>query len=250
LQANTIKSYNSNTDLTLTTQTAGDDVLLNPTSGNVGIGTTNPLTTLHVNGSILANGTINATTDVCIQGGNCLSNLSRTITLLSTIINGNLNVTGNVNITGNLNVTGNITGNNYYAGMWFHNDAGISATLNSTPQIISMNTNSTYRNGFNWFNNSTLELMDDGGLYQIIWKAEGIGQNAHEYHGWAYINGVQQTSTIGHTIGDGNSQVKMLGFGFIELNKYDNVTIRLADMTGTATITAIDGNVNLVRVGN
>jgi hypothetical protein len=47
-------------------------------NGNVGIGTTNPFQALHVNGSILANGTINATTDVCIQGGSniCLSNVS------------------------------------------------------------------------------------------------------------------------------------------------------------------------------
>jgi hypothetical protein len=45
-------------------------------TGYVGIGTTSPQTTLHVNGSILANGTINATTDICIEGGNCLSSVS------------------------------------------------------------------------------------------------------------------------------------------------------------------------------
>jgi hypothetical protein len=44
-------------------------------AGNVGIGTTDPQQKLHVNGNVLANGTINATTDVCIQGGNCLSGL-------------------------------------------------------------------------------------------------------------------------------------------------------------------------------
>src|SRR3989339_515361 len=45
-------------------------------AGYVGIGTTTPQQKLHVNGSILANGTINATTDLCIQGGACLSSVS------------------------------------------------------------------------------------------------------------------------------------------------------------------------------
>ncbi len=39
----------------------------------VGIGTTTPQRKLHVAGDILANGTINATTDICIEGGACLS---------------------------------------------------------------------------------------------------------------------------------------------------------------------------------
>jgi hypothetical protein len=46
--------------------------------GNVGIGTTNPARELHVNGDILSNATINATGDICIEGGNCLSSLSAT----------------------------------------------------------------------------------------------------------------------------------------------------------------------------
>ncbi len=52
--------------------------LIDGTVGNVGIGTPNALQRLHVNGNILSNGTINATTDVCIQGGNCLSGVTTT----------------------------------------------------------------------------------------------------------------------------------------------------------------------------
>ena len=42
---------------------------INTTSGNVGIGTTNPTSRLYVQGNI----TVNATSDVCIEGGICLS---------------------------------------------------------------------------------------------------------------------------------------------------------------------------------
>jgi len=42
----------------------------------VGIGTSTPQRILHVNGSILSNATINATGDICIEGGVCLSTVS------------------------------------------------------------------------------------------------------------------------------------------------------------------------------
>ena len=42
------------------------------TSGRVGIGTTNPLTALYVNGSI----NVTAGNDICIEEGNCLSNVT------------------------------------------------------------------------------------------------------------------------------------------------------------------------------
>src|SRR3989339_1495150 len=46
------------------------------TSGYVGIGTTTPQQKLDVVGNINSTGFINATTDVCIQGGACLSSVS------------------------------------------------------------------------------------------------------------------------------------------------------------------------------
>jgi hypothetical protein len=48
-------------------------LFVDSSTNNVGVGTTAPQQKLHVNGTILANGTISSVTDVCIQSGKCLS---------------------------------------------------------------------------------------------------------------------------------------------------------------------------------
>ena len=48
-------------------------------SGEVGIHATEPQRTLHVNGAILANATINSTVDVCIETGDCLGQMATTV---------------------------------------------------------------------------------------------------------------------------------------------------------------------------
>src|SRR3989344_8429600 len=48
-------------------------------SGNVGIGTTTPTSALNVSGSIGATGSINTSNDICVQGVNCLKNLSTSL---------------------------------------------------------------------------------------------------------------------------------------------------------------------------
>jgi len=52
---------------------SNNEIMTIKESGEIGIGTSSPLRKLHINGSVLANGTINTTQDICIEGGNCLS---------------------------------------------------------------------------------------------------------------------------------------------------------------------------------
>ena len=76
--ATTITIDNSNNVLFNNRNISFDDYTLfvDEPSSRVGIGTNNPTQKLHVNGSILANGFINATGDVCLDGGLCLSQVN------------------------------------------------------------------------------------------------------------------------------------------------------------------------------
>jgi heat shock protein HslJ len=50
-------------------------------------------------------------------------------------VQGNTTLNGTTTQTGNLNqINGNATINNFYGGMWMHNDTGLSGTFNSTYQ--------------------------------------------------------------------------------------------------------------------
>jgi hypothetical protein len=146
-------------------------------NSNVGIGTITPFQKLHVNGSILANGTINATTDVCIEGGACLSNVAvssgslngtgtawyipmwnGTKTLNNSMIyqNGSrigigttnpselLHITQNVNSSSVMQFENPNSGTNAYAGIRLVSDGGSSFMYRTSTTYTSASPDSTY----------------------------------------------------------------------------------------------------------
>lgn len=176
---------------------------------------------------------------------------SRNMNLTLDSANAQVVLNKSTTIKGNIQQeNGNTSINNYYADMFFHEDDGISVTLNNTFQIFSLFNESSHNNGFEYSRNSTLRLLDDGGVYQVHWILEGDGTQNHEYEGYVYVNEVPIHNTYSRAIGTAVSTVTMSGFGFIDINTGDNVTLRLSDRSGTTGGTAYFGNINLVRIGN
>jgi hypothetical protein len=184
-----------------------------------------------------------------------LSRLDVPSPVVSTDLNGyaKYNFTDNsFNGSGNFATTGNITGNSFYTEMWFYNrDSPYSINLNTTYQKIN-NSNQGDSNGFLFHSSNSLELMNSLGIgeYSITWRAFGLGSQNHVYEGFVYVNEIQKNDTVGIGIGQASNAVRLEGTGYIRLNKYDNITIRLADTSGTSTVTAYNGNVRIERIGN
>ncbi|GAF99951.1 unnamed protein product, partial [marine sediment metagenome] len=114
LYGNTILTWNADIDLTLYPATAGKSVILNPTSGNVGIGTTTPSAKLEV----LGNATFNLTTagedfNIMNASGDSwffVDNTNGNVGIGTTEPNATLWVQGDANITGNLGIGGTLFG--------------------------------------------------------------------------------------------------------------------------------------------
>ncbi|NIO20637.1 MAG: hypothetical protein GTN76_07835 [Candidatus Aenigmarchaeota archaeon] len=86
-------------------------------SGEVGINAETPQNMLDVKGDINATGTINSSTDVCIQGGNCLSNvLGSESDTLQTVTTRGATTTDNVTIDSDSDGLTNISGTLYVDG--------------------------------------------------------------------------------------------------------------------------------------
>jgi len=143
------------------------------------------------------------------------------------------------------------TGNTPHAGMWYNNKTGISATFNTTYQTFQFFdlTPSGHEHlvGFTYLGKGILRC-DVPGEYHVLWEALGKGVQGHEYRGVIFINETMYNRTEWLAVGQASTIVSMHGVGFINIGKGSNVTLRIADTSGSATGTAYIGNVNLIRI--
>jgi len=65
-----------------------------------------------------------------------------------------------------------------------------------------------------------------------------------------YINITSIADPNSQVVGQASNYVQFNGMGFLRINKYDNITLKMQDVGATTSGTAYTGNVNLVRVGN
>jgi len=140
--------------------------------------------------------------------------------------------------------------------MHYHNYTGRTLTFTTIKnyyylyftEIPHLNGFTTNNIGFN-LNSSLTTLIP--GRYQLIYFAVGSGQNNHEYHIVPFINNVEyDLCEIMKKMSAGGDITPMSGNCFIDLLKGDNVSLRIADYSGSGSGTYYGGNINLLRVGD
>ncbi len=230
-------------------------------SGKVGIGTSTPLSPLHISSTgsqklRLQRGTgqiyfqMNSNQDdfwITNSSGSTYLRIDNTgkVGIGTTTPQNKLNVIGSFNQT-----SGNSYINNIYGGMWFYDETGYAMTLNDTYQTITGFDMANHLNGFTNLTGGKLQLTEASGIYEVHWEIDFSGTNLHTYRGKIFVNNIEQNNTADITIGEATGDINLDGFGFIDLNRNDNVTIRIRDVGDTTSATIYNGNIIIKRVGN
>ena len=160
---------------------------------------------------------------------------------------------------GDLTTTGNFTGNQIYGEMWFHSHTAGTTSIITTQNVpvnvsgfsIGVETGNDvngflYDSDYEW-----LSCLVDGKYkadYQLSFSNAG---NNEEYMIMLAVNNVLQNNTATHRkIGSGGDVGNTAGFGNLNLNKYDNVSMKIINVDGSNNVIGHSASVNLMRIGD
>ena len=257
---------------------AGTDVTLLNRLDSVGIGTTNPTRKFHVNDTEFVIGEFTTTENLGAiklddkNGGfSCwtvygdVTALGDTCGIGSTniVIEGDGDVdigtpspTQKLDVHGSINQTeGNFTGNQIYAGMFYHNHTGTDLTFAVAETWYPVFfTNATDLNGFSYvggFNTTSYLTANVKGVYQASYMGIGSGQNNHIYLTTILINDVEKPECGNHhKMAAGGDVITQSGVCIITIEAGDTVKIATQDHKDTGVGVYYGGNLNLIRIGN
>src|SRR3989339_156705 len=229
-------------------------------AGYVGIGTTTPQQKLHVNGSILANGTINATTDLCIQGGACLSSVSASAggwTKTGTQV-ALTTATDNVSIGSTDFFVDNSKG---YVGIGTTSPATQLHVVNrglfdtagvGTASVVSLGVGSE-NTGFTWNTGNALGISTNGGERIRIDNTGSVGIGTTSPGATLDINGANDVTQLRIRDDDASPTVATVNISRsdnLAINNYNNSLLYLRDHSYNVPLYITDNNFNPLFIVN
>ncbi|KHO51502.1 MAG: hemagluttinin motif containing protein, partial [archaeon GW2011_AR13] len=227
---------------------------------NVGIGTTTPQQKLHVNGNILANGTINATTDLCIQGGACLSTVSSSAggwTKTGTQV-ALTTATDNVSIGSTDFFVDNSKG---YVGIGTTSPATQLHVVNrglfdtagvGTASVVSLGVGSE-NTGFTWNTGNALGISTNGGERIRIDNTGSVGIGTTSPGATLDINGANDVTQLRIRDDDASPTVATVNISRsdnLAINNYNNSLLYLRDHSYNVPLYITDNNFNPLFIVN
>lgn len=197
--------------------------------------------------TINISGKVNITNNIDGIGTNNITNFHN-------ISSENLTASDNI-YASNLYVSRNFTGNQIYGEMFYHNLTATSINFATQYQYYPLwFTNSTNLNGFSYVggmmasSNLTAQVA---GLYHLNYRLASSGQNNHLYISTVIINNGEQVNCHDHKqMSAGGDIVPMGSSCFVDLAVGDDVSISVADFSGTGTGNYYFGELNLMRIGS
>lgn len=165
--------------------------------------------------------------------------------------------TGNITISENLTVTENITGNFFYAEIWFNDGTSIITPINVQNEWYNVtgfstgDDNGETLNGFTHDGEGNLTALIEGKYKCDFAISFGNTGNNQEYELVIFVNDILQNQSIVHRKIGSAGDVGNAGSGsFIDLNVNDILVLRVRNRDSTADITTHACNVNLIRIGD